>query len=716
MESRHFQEQEVPDHQRIASGSSSSQLQRPSPCPRVLRVHSMAESTARTVLAAILEIIPASGNDLTRPYPVPAPCPMVKCFHSSATPMEQIHHVTMCAEASKGEIRCWTCRKCHDFKKWHAVCNTLKSPVDLLRRLSNRKRGSNTNAGGPSATKRGKISRDDDFTTLSRQESYGIESAWPPELEDSTNFVPEIASLPDPALELDAEVNDIPLALGLRDPHPARPLPTPPSTRNHSWSENSQNLTAYGDAKVAHMPEQPPPYIVSPQTTVDDYQRHDDGTDSLRLGIPPVQYIHESNFMESPEDLEIPEADQPPWADHTVFHEAEDARVNLRLVPNVLDANVSAQYGDPSEKSASIFSNSYPAFRTPNPHRQKQNTWPTQIHSSNDIPRRSFDHRQLQIFDGVFGLAEQDGPATAGSQHDTSTEPSITRQTSFDAGAQDAITASTLESTGLQATSAVPEDTTHRAQAKKQPRSTHAGKQITAARNHHHHHHRQYEECARCGQQFGGALKNRRQHLKRHVASKHGDVRFRCGHPGCSRSYNRVDNLHDHEKKCHGGGGPEVVAELAAGDVEVRRGIGQQYHISSRVTAVAAGEEGPAAETRQTSSSAVGIDLAVFGYSISTQDDDGQGWRPAANDDTRDPRAGRRTRTAGFTEDEWDALMAGVCGGQQQQHEGHEGPGVPDVAHDEADTPDEDDGLSMGLGLAPRPLDIPCAPWRLLGG
>lgn len=678
MESQHFQEQTVPDRQRIVSGSSSSQPQRPSACPRVLRVHSMAESTTRAVLAAILEIIPASGNDLTRPYPVPAPCPMVKCFHFSATPMEQIQHVSVCTEASKGEIRCWTCRKCHDFKRWHAVCNTLKSPVDLLRRLSNRKRGSNTSAGEHSATKRGKVSVGDDFTTLSRQESHGVESAWPLEMEDPTSFlVPEIASPSDPVRELDTEINNMPLALGQRDYHPARPLPTPPSTRDHSWSENSQNLVAYGDAKVAHIAEQLPPYMVSPQTTVDDYQRHQDGTDSLRLGIPPVQYIHESNLMESPEDLDIPDADLPPWADHAAFHEAQDADANLRLVPTVLDANVSnvsAQYGHSSKKSASIFSSSFPASRMPNPHRQKKNTWPLQIHYSDDIPRRSFDRQQPQTFDGFSGLA-----ATAAGQHDASTDPSVARQASFESGAQDTISVSTLEDRGLQTISCVPDDN-HQAPAK--TRST-ADKRITARKHH------QYEKCGRCGKQFGGALKNRRQHLKRHVESTHGNARFHCGHPGCSRSYNRVDNLHDHEKKCHGlalpGGAPagSEVAELAAGDVEVRQG-----------------------GTGQTSSSMVGIHLDVFGYPISS-DDDEQCWRPTVDDDARDPRA---RRTAGFTEEELDAMMAGISGGQ---HEGDDAR-VPDVAHDEADTPDEEDVLRMGPGLAPRPLDIPCAPWRLL--
>ncbi|KAG6367456.1 hypothetical protein INS49_001646 [Diaporthe citri] len=103
---------------------------------------------------------------------------------------------------------------------------------------------------------------------------------------------------------------NIPLALGLRDSHASRlmhPLPTPPSSRNHSWNEDSQNLVAYRDAKVANALEQPPPYIASPQTIADDYERHWNPTDSLRLGIPPVQYINESPFMESVEDLEMPE-------------------------------------------------------------------------------------------------------------------------------------------------------------------------------------------------------------------------------------------------------------------------------------------------------------------------------------------------------------------------------------------------------------------------
>ncbi|KAG6359049.1 hypothetical protein INS49_012569 [Diaporthe citri] len=623
--------------------------------------------------------------------------------------MDQIRHVAACPEATKGEIKCLTCRKFHDFKRWHAVCNTLKSPVELLRRLSNRKRGSNTSVGEPVATKRGKIAVGDDFPTLSRQESHGVESMWWPEMEEPSSFpVHEIASTSNPALELDAEANNnVPLALGLRDSQAARPLPTPPSTRNPSWSEDSQNLVAYGDAKVAHVPEHPPPYVVSPQTTVDDYERHRNPSDSLRLGIPPVQFIHESTFMESPEDLEIPEADQPPWAGHAVFHEAEDPQANFGLVPTALDATVSAQYNDSPQKSASIFSSSLAASRIPNPHRQEQNSWPMQLHRSNDIPRSSLDRQQRQIFDGAPGLPEQDGPAAiAGKQH-TRAEPSIARQASFDAGAQDSITVSSIEDRGLQTTSCAPGDS-HQAPAR---RGTDEQQPRIARLQQNNRHSHQYEECGRCGQRFRGQPKNRRQHLKRHVESKHGDVRFRCGHRACARSYNRADNLRDHEAKAHGfvlqragaagagGGGPEV-AELAAGDVELHHGSGQ-YRAVSRVAAAVTETEGSAPDTGHQASSAVETHFGVFGYSIPAEE--GQGWRPAGDGDTQDPGA---RRAASLTEDEWgwEALFAGVTGGQNEGDEA----GVPDVGHGEA----EEDGFCIGPGLAPRPLDLPCTSWR----
>ncbi|KAI7778713.1 hypothetical protein LA080_001860 [Diaporthe eres] len=626
--------------------------------------------------------------------------------------MEQIHHVAACPEATKGEIKCLTCRDFHDFRRWHAVCNTLKSPVELLRRLSNRKRGSNTSAGEPLGTKRGKIAAGDDFPGLSRQESHGVEHMWRPEMEDPSSFlVPEIASTSNPALELDAEVNSIPLPLGLRDSQAGQPLPTPPSTRNHSWSENSQNSVAYGDAKVANMLEQPPPYIVSPRTTIDDYERHGNPTVSLRVGIPPVQYIHESTFMESPEELEAPEADQAPWADHAVFREAEDPQVNFRLVPTALDATVSAHHNDSSQKSASIFSSSFTGSRMPNQHRQKQATLPTQLHRSNDIPRSSFDRQQRQIFDGAPGLPEQDGPAATASQQGTMDGPSIARQASFDAGAQDSITVGSFEDRGLQATRCAPEDE-HQVPARRGTEQQQPRIARSLQKNRHSH---QYEECGRCGQRFRGQPKNRRQHLKRHIGSKHGDIRFRCGHQNCARSYNRADNLHDHEAKAHGfvlqraggggGGGPEV-AELAAGDVEVRQG-GGQYRIVSRMTAAAVVEaEDPAPDTghQVLSSSAVETHFGVFGYSVPAEE--GQGWRSAGDDDTQDPGA---RRAASLAEEEWEALFAGMSGGQ---HEGEEA-GVPlDVGHDEADIPE--DSFGMGTGLAPRPLDLPCNSWRVL--
>lgn len=647
------------------------------------RNHFQDSTTARTVLATVLEIIKASGNDLNAAYPGPQLCPMLKCLHFSTTPMDQIHHIITCGEAPKGEIKCMTCRTCHDFKRWHAVCNTLKSPVELLRRLSNRKRGSNTSAGEPSTTKRGKTAGSGYYTGLSRQESHGVENVWR-EMEASSNVYLPGANTSSPAQLHTDEHNSIHMP-ELGGSSAIRPLPTPPDSRNHSWSEDSQNMVAYGDAKIANVPEQLPPYVVSPQTTFDDYERHQNTTDSIRLGIPPVQIIHENGFMESPEALEFSDAGHLPWADQAVFHETEGPQDNSRLVPSALDATVTSQYSHPSEKSASIFFNSFPASRMPNPRRRKKNTWPTQVHRSNGIQGRSFDLQHPQSFDGVSGLA--------GEQQST-TEPSIARQASFDTGIQDSINVSTLEDGRLQTTSRVPERAVKRRPAVQQ----------RTAKDH------QYEECDRCGQQFGGEPKNRRQHLKRHVASTHGDVRFRCGHPGCGRSYNRVDNLHDHERKCHGFvmQQAEVVAELAAGDdVEVPQGGGGggQYRAVFTAAAAVAEVEGSIPDsTGRQAPSAVDPHFDVFGYSLSI--DDGRGWRPAVDDDGADQDPGAR-RFAGSFEEELDELMAGISGGQQEG----EDMGVPGVGHGEADTPEED-VLSMGTGQVPRPLGIPCVSWR----
>lgn len=559
------------------------------------------------------------------------------------------------------------------------MCNTLKSPVELLiRRLSNRKRGSNTSAGEPLATKRGKLAGNDDFTAPSRQESHGIENMWPLEMEDPTSLLPQGIASQNAALELDAGINNIPLAMQPRDLQPARPLPTPPSTRNHSWSENSQNLVAYRDEKVTNTSEQPqpPPYIVSPQTTVDDYP-----TDSLRLGIPPVQYIDpQSSFMESPKDME---ADQALWADHAIFSEAQDPPMSLHFPSTVPDATASAQYCSPSEKTASIFSNSFPASRMPNQRIQKQNTWPTQLeYSNNGIPRQplSFEHQQRQTLDGVPRLTEQSVPAATASQQDTGIKPLVQRQQSFDARAQDSITVRTLDPGLHTGGSGAPEEDNHHHQALP-PRRGGTGEQQQHAAV------QQYVECLRCGQRFRGIAKNRRQHLKRHVESKHGDVRYRCVQPGCRRSYNRVDNLHDHERKCHRFTLQSGAVELAAGDVVIRE--------QGPPPAAVAAEELAGGTGHEQGSSAMDMHFAVFRYPMPAEGE-GHGWEYRAGvDHTGDLEV--RRRTAGFLTEELDALMAGVSGGQ---HDEEEGAGRPDVGHDE---------------LAPRPLDLPCVSWRMLG-
>lgn len=582
-----------------------------------------------------------------------------------------------------------SCRTCHDFKRWHAVCNTLKSPVELLRRLSNRKRGSNTSAGEPSTPKRGKTAGSGYYTGLLRQESHGVENVWR-EMEASANAYLPGGTTSSPAQLHTDEHNSFHMP-ELGESSAIRPLPTPPESRNHSWSEGSQNPLAYGDEKIANVPEPLPPYVVSPQTTFDDYERHQNTTDTIRLGIPPVQIIHQNGFMESPEALEFSDAGHLPWADQAVFHDAEGPQDNSGLVPTASDATVTSQYSHPSEKSASIFYNSFPASQMPNLRRRKQNTWPMQIHRSNDTQRGSFDVPHPQSFDGVSGLA---------SQQQTTTETHIARKASFETGAQDSINVSTLKDGRLQTTSRILERAVKRRPAVQQ----------RTAKDHH-----QYEECSRCGQQFGGEPKNRRQHLKRHVASTHGDVRFRCGHAGCGRSYNRVDNLHDHERKCHGfvmqqQQQAEVVAELAAGDdVEVGHGggMGQKYRgvftAAAAAAAVAEVEGSIPDSTGHQAPSAVDAHFGVFEYSNPTYD--GQGWGPEVDDGVdQDPDA---RRIVGSFEAELDELMAGISGGQQEA----EGMGVPGVGHGEADTP-EDDVLSMGTGQAPRPPDIPCVSWR----
>lgn len=603
--------------------------------------------------------------------------------------MEQIYHVTRCAEACKGEVQCWTCHKCHEFKKWHSMCNTLKSPVELLRKLSKGKRASHTSGGGPSANRRGKAAVNDDFAVMSRQESHGLESMWLPEMEDRTSLVPQEIASQNAALELDASVNNLPLPLQPRNYEMARPLPTPPSTRDNSWSELSQNSVANGDIKVVTH-EQPPPYIVSPQTTVDGYQPQDDITDSLRLGIPPVQYIKGSTLIESPEEME---SDPELWANHAVFGATQDAQIDLQFLPTVSDAAASSRYDMPSEKSASIFSSPLPASQMPNPHMQKKNTWPMQLDNLSDIPRPPppFGHQQRHTLDGGHSLTEQNFPTATGGQG-IEARLSTQRQTSFDAGTQDSITVA-------QETHAarVP-GYEHQPPAQRRHPARRGARERKQAGPAQH----EYEECTRCSQRFGGIPKNRKQHLKRHWASKHGDVRFRCAQPGCRRSYNRVDNLHDHERKCH----PRsilsqqsespVVAELAAGDVDMR----ERPSAASVESAAGWGRTGR--HHQREDPGAMETHLAVYGYSMPTQEEHGWDHHASVGDDHWDLGGRRRIRsTAGMMidTDEWNVLIAGASGGQHDYEDGAEmkEAGPPDV---------EDDGL------APRPLDLPCVSWR----
>lgn len=644
--------------------------------------HYFPDSTAaRTVLAAILEILSTSGHDLSSEYSDRKQCPMPRCFHTSATPMEQITHVKSCGEASRGEIRCWTCEKCHEFKRWHTV---LKSPVELLRRLSNRKRGNNTSTGEPFANKKGRVAASDEFETSPRQEIL-----WP-EMEDPINFflpkVAEVASTSRPAQLEDTAIDKIHMPLEMEDSSAVGLLPTPPSSRDHSRSDMSQNSVAYGDMRAARGPEQPPPYIVSPQTTVDGYQQLDVHTNNLRLDTTPFPYLQESLLMESPEDLDIPDLDRAPWADQPLSHEGEDTRVNLRLVPSVLDATITARYGGSSERPASISASSFTSFRERNPQKQKQNTWPKHLHRPGDARRfyptsqttPTHDSNQRQIMDGVSGLTEQGGQAATAGQQDSEAKHSIVRQPSFDVRSQDSITVNTA-GRGPQP-SRTPEG------EHPVPAQLSSGEPNVV---------QQHDECELCGRRFGGIPKNRKQHLKRHKESKHSSkkVRFRCGHAGCRSSYNRVDNLHDHEKKCHGFVLQQPENRTAAGTLGVAEaqtvGSGRGPEIDEPADSVDLHGGGPyrvGMDTHHQTRGELEAHFGAFGYSIPTEE---RGWGPA-----RDP-------------EEWDVLMAGVSGGSEIEE------GSPDGRH-EAGTPE--DGFRMDLRLAPRPLDIPYAPWRVIGG
>ncbi|KAG8168546.1 hypothetical protein KVR01_001295 [Diaporthe batatas] len=688
MDSRHIQEQVTPDQQRVNIAGSNSHAPR-TPFPNHFQDSFQDSTTARAVLATVLEIIEVSGNDLNSTYSNTdrrAGCPMLKCFHVSKTPMEQIYHVTRCAEACKGEVQCWTCHKCHEFKKWHTMCNTLKSPVELLRKLSKGKRGSHASGGGPSANKKGKTAANDDFAVLSTKESHGVESMWLPEMEDRTSFVPQEIASQNAALELDAAVNNLPLPPQPRNYEMTRPLPTPPSTRDNSWSELSQNSVAYGDAKVVTraLGQPPPPYIVSAQTTADGYQPQDNVTDSLRLGIPPVQYIQESSFIESPGDIE---ADDALWA--------QDAQVNLAFLPSVPNPTTSSQYDSASEKSASMFSRSFPASRTHYPHMHKEDTWSGQLDCSVDIPGPPpFEHQQRQAIDDVpaeFAAQSFSEPPT--SQEDTGARLPVQRQSSFDAGAQDSITVSVSEDGRHEHSASAPRRQQHPARRGARERKQQAGPGAAQ---------QEYEECTLCRQRFGGIPKNRKQHLKRHLASRHGDARFRCAQPGCRHSYNRMDNLHGHEKKCHPGGRPGLprrqpgspaVAELAAGDVEMR---GRPRAASASVEPAARGGYTEQHHGQEDPGAIQTTHMAVYGYPVATEEEHGWGHGEVVIEDPRRARA-----TAGMMLDagEWNVLMAGVSGGQHDYEDeaGMEEVGPPDVGHD---------------GLAPKPLVLPCVSWR----
>ncbi|KAL1875423.1 hypothetical protein Daus18300_003162 [Diaporthe australafricana] len=287
--------------------------------------------------------------------------------------------------------------------------------------------------------------------------------------------------------------------------------------------------------------------------------------------------------------------------------------------------------------------------------------------------------------DGVSGLSEQAGSAATAGQQDSQTEHSIARQASFDAGSQDNITVNT--NGRKRQPSRTPED------ERPVPVKRSSGGRPAVQQS-------QYEECELCGQRFRGNPKHRKQHLKRHKESKHENARFHCNHAGCRSNYNRVDNLHDHEKKCHGfvlqqPEGRNTAATLGViGAQTVASGRGSEMDEPPdsadlhgggpyRVAVVA---RESATDAHHQARSHIEAHFGTFGYSISTEE---RGWCPP-----RDP-------------EDWDMLMAGVSGGTETDV------GSPGGGH-EAGTPE--DGFNMGLGLAPRPLDIPCAPWRVLGG
>ncbi|KAK2615554.1 hypothetical protein N8I77_002300 [Diaporthe amygdali] len=512
-------------------------------------------------------------------------------------------------------------------------------------------------------------------------------------MEDPNRFfLHEVESTSHPA-QLDSINVNIHMPSEMGDSSVARPLPTPPSSRDQSWSENSQNMVAYGDAKISQMLEQPPPYIVSPQTTMDEYQHPNIHTNNLHLSIPPVPYLQASLFMESPEDMEIPEADRAPWDDQTLSHETESPKVDLRLVPNALNTAISAQYSDSRGKAASIFSSSFAAPQIPNPHRQKQNTWPMPLHRSSDAPSfppisqvaATYEEHHRQTLDCVSQVPEEGGQR---ARRTTRTRRPMARKASFDAGTKDSITASTLDT---RPQGSRPSENENRTRAKP---SRPMGGHNAAVKS-------QHEVCDLCGQKFEGIPKNRKQHLKRHVESTHGKVRFYCGHAGCRSNYNRVDNLHDHERKCHGfvlqpeaanapgdGGGEHGTAEEARTALLLPGGGSEIAELAGDAGLHEGGQygvgRGSATNTGRRVLSAVETHINVFGYPISTEE---QSWGPAR--------------------EEWTTIMAGVSGGS----EGDEGDD-PDDRHEDG-SPEEGLGMELGMGLAPRPLDLPCAAWRV---
>lgn len=119
--------------------------------------HSIA---ARTALISIISVLMTCGSSLYLPFASEKECLMLKCRKRFGTPWLLVLHLLECDDTCKGQWKCLdpNCNKKHVLQRWPDTSRALRSPVELLRRLSGgRKRGRHPSPDSAPSGKKGRV-------------------------------------------------------------------------------------------------------------------------------------------------------------------------------------------------------------------------------------------------------------------------------------------------------------------------------------------------------------------------------------------------------------------------------------------------------------------------------------------------------------------------------------------------------------------------------